>query len=252
MPCDGGNLLFYGIIASGIPNSLCKWNCSMKERQESPWRIGWAAVKKNTLPMVVLWVVAAATVFAYYTISAVASALEPFARWQRDAGWVAAFLNRVLFCGLIPGVFIVCVKSLRPKRVVAVIVAQTLWSGICGVLSDCMFSFNARIFGTGVDFLTLCVKTSVCQFVWTPLIFAPLGSIVYFWIGRDFSAARFRSEMPSRFYYGLVLPNLFVNWVLWIPVTFAIHMFPTPLQVQLSGMASALFSLMLLAIGSDR
>ena len=58
--------------------------------------------------------------------------------------------------------------------------------------------------------------------------------------------------MPKSFYSGLVLPNLLANWVLWIPVTFAIHMFPTPLQIQLSGMASALFSLMLLAIGRDK
>ena len=92
----------------------------------------------------------------------------------------------------------------------------------------------------------------VCQFVWTPIFFAPVGAVVYFWIGRDFSFERFCKEMPDRFYYGLVLPNLLVNWVLWIPVTFAIHAFPTPLQIQLSGLAAALFSLMLLAIGRNR
>ena len=206
-------------------------------------------MKRNRLPMVVLWAVFVAAVLAYYTLPMVSAALEPLARWQRESGWFAAFLNRVIFCGLIPGVFIVCVKSLRPKHVVAVIAVQTVWSGICGVVSDGMFSLNAHLFGTGVDFLTLCVKTAICQFVWTPIFFAPLGAVVYFWMGRDFSAERFRREIPSRFYYGLVLPNLLVNWALWIPVTFAIHMFPTPLQIQLSGLASALFSLMLLAIG---
>ena len=209
-------------------------------------------MKKNRLPMVVLWVVSVALVLAYYTLPTFRDALEPLARWQRESGWLAAFLNRVIFCGLIPGVFIVCVKSLRPKHVVAVIAVQTAWSGICGIASDYMFSLNAYLLGTGVDFLTLCVKTAICQFVWTPLFFAPLGAVVYFWMGRDFSAERFRREMPSRFYYGLVLPNLLVNWALWIPVTFAIHTFPTPLQIQLSGLASALFSLMLLAIGRSR
>ena len=217
--------------------------------QKTPWSVGWEAVKRNRLPMVVLWAASVGVVLAYYSMPVVPSALEPLARWQRESGWLAAFLNRVIFCGLIPGTFIVCVRALRPKHVVAVIAVQTVWSGICGVVSDWMFSLNAYLFGTGVDFLTLCVKTAVCQFVWTPLFFIPLGSIVYFWIGRDFSAERFRSEIPSRFYYGLVLPNLLVNWALWIPVTFAIHMFPTPLQIQLSGLASALFSLLLLAIG---
>ena len=218
----------------------------------SPWRVGWEAVKKNRLPMVVLWVVSVALVLAYYTLPAFSAALEPLARWQRESGWLAAFLNRVLFCGLVPGVFIICVRSLRPKHVVAVIAVQTAWSGICGVVSDCMFSLNAQLFGTGVDCLTLGVKTAVCQFVWTPLFFAPLGAIIYFWMGRDFSIPRVRRERPTRFYYGLVLPNLLVNWVLWIPVTYAIHTFPTPLQVQLSGLVSSLFSLLLLTIGRSR
>jgi hypothetical protein len=191
--------------------------------------------------MAVLWAVSVATVVAYYALPAVPAALDPLARWQRESGWLAAFLNRVVFCGLVPAVFIVCVKSLRPKHVAAVIAVQTAWSGICGIVSDCMFSFNAYLFGTGVDFATLCVKTAVCQFAWSPLFFVPLGSVVYFWIGRDFSPGRFRREMPSQFYYGLVLPNLLANWALWIPVTFAIHMFPTPLQIQLSGLASAWF-----------
>ena len=92
--------------------------------------------------MLILWTASVALVIAYYTLPSVASALEPMARWQRESGWIAAFLNRVIFCGLIPGVFIVCVKSLRPKHVVAVIAVQTAWSGICGVVSDCMFSLN--------------------------------------------------------------------------------------------------------------
>ena len=224
----------------------------MHPHDKNPWWVGWEAVKKNRLPMVVLWVVSVALVFAYYTLPTFSDALEPLARWQRESGWRAAFLNRVIFCGLIPGVFIVCVKSLRPKYVGAVIAVQTVWSGICGVVSDCMFSLNAQLFGTGVDFFTLCVKTAICQFVWTPLFFAPLGAIIYFWMGRDFSIPRFRRERPPRFYYGLVLPNLLVNWVLWIPVTFAIHTFPTPLQVQLSGLVSSLFSLLLLSIGRTR
>ena len=206
----------------------------------------------NRLPMLVLWVASAATVLAYYALPTVASALEPLARWQRESGWMAAFLNRVVFCGIIPGIFIVCIKALRPRHVVATVAVQTVWSGFCGIVSDWMFSLNAHLLGTGVDFLTLCVKTAICQFVWTPIFFAPLGSIVYFWMGRDFSSKRFRREFPPRFYYGLVLPNLLVNWALWIPVTFAIHAFPTPLQIQLSGLASALFSLMLLAIGRSR
>lgn len=224
----------------------------MMDARKSPWRTGWESARANWLPMATLWIVAVAAVVAYCRFPAFAAALEPLARWQRESGWLAAFLNRIAFCGALPGVFLALVPAIRPRLVVATILAQTLWSGVCGVASDCMFSLNAQLFGTGTDFPTLCVKTAVCQFAWTPAFFSPLGSLVYFWIGRDFSLERVRREMPPRFYRDLVLPNLLANWVLWIPVTFAVHMFPTPLQVQLSGLAAALLSLIMLAIGRAR
>ena len=216
---------------------------------ESPWKAGWDSVRANLLPMAVLWLAAASFVLLYYGCPGFARALEPLSRWQRESGWLAAFLNRVAFCGILPGVFIVCIRSLRPRRVFPTLVVQTIWSGLCGIVSDLMFSLNAAMLGTGVDFLTLTIKTAINQFVWTPLFFAPMGSLVYFWIGRDFSFGNVRRDVPRRFYHDLVLPNLLVNWALWIPATYAIHMFPTPLQIQLAGLASALLSLMMLAIG---
>ena len=89
---------------------------TMHKRCNSPWLEGWEAVKCNRLPIAVLWVSAVVLVVAYYTIPAVASALEPLARWQKERGILAAFLNRVVFCGLVPGVFIVLLKALRPKQ----------------------------------------------------------------------------------------------------------------------------------------
>lgn len=202
--------------------------------------------------MAVLWLAAAFLVLSYYGSSNFARALEPLSRWQKESGWIAAFLNRVAFCGILPGIFIVSVPSLRPRRVLPTLVVQTLWSGLCGIVSDFMFSLNAAVFGTGVDFLTLTLKTAVNQFVWTPLFFSPLGSMVYFWIGCDFSCEKVRRKLPNRFYYDIVLPNLLVNWALWIPATYVIYMFPTPLQIQLAGLASALLSLVMLAIGRRR
>ena len=217
--------------------------------KENPWRTGCDSIKANWLPMTALWLAAAVFVLLYYRSPGFANALEPLARWQKESGCLAAFLNRVAFCGILPGIFIVCVPSLRPRRVIPTLVVQTLWSGLCGIVSDLMFSLNAAMLGTGVDFLTLTLKTAINQFAWTPFFFSPMGSLVYFWIGRDFSFGKVRRDIPRRFYHDLVLPNLLVNWALWIPATYAIHMFPTPLQIQLAGLASALLSLLMLTIG---
>ena len=215
----------------------------------SPLQIGWASVKANAVPMVVLWAAAVLVVLGYYHVSWVASALQPLHEWQDAQGWVAAFLNRFVFCGILPGIFILTMKTLKVRHPLAAILAQTLWSGICGIVSGWMYELNALWFGTGVDFWTLSVKTVICQFVWTPFFFAPAGAFLYYWIGRDFSFVRCRAEWSSGFWAETFLPNLLANWVIWIPCSMLVHMFPTALQIQLTGFVNAYFCLVLLWIG---
>ena len=215
----------------------------------SPLQSGWASVKANAVPMVVLWTMAVALMLGYYRVPWVADGLKPLHEWQDAQGWVAAFLNRFVFCGILPGVFILTMKTLKVRHPLAVILAQTLWSGICGIVSEWMYELNALWFGTGIDFWTLSVKTVVCQFVWTPFFFAPVGALVYFWIGRDFSVERCREDLTSEFWMQTFLPNLLVNWAIWIPCSMLVHMFPTALQIQLTGFVNAYFCLVLLWIG---
>ena len=54
-------------------------------------RIGLRSVRANVVPMIVLWVLAAGTVWAYYAVPSVAAAFEPLREWQTESGWSAAF-----------------------------------------------------------------------------------------------------------------------------------------------------------------
>ena len=212
-------------------------------------RIGGRSVRVHLVPMAVLWALAGALVAGYYFVPCVAAALDPLYRWQTSHGWVAAFLTRFVFCGALPGVFLLTMKRLAVPHPLWVVAAQTVWSGVCGVLSGWMYSLNAAWFGTGIDLTTLAVKTAACQFVWTPFVFMPLGTLVYFWIGRDFSFGRCRREWERDFWTRTFCPNLLVNWAIWLPGSMLLHLFPTPLQIQLSGFANTYFALVLLWIG---
>ena len=109
--------------------------------QVSAWRIGWASAKANAVSMVVLWCLAAATVAAYYLVPGVAAAFEPLMRWQVESGWVAAFLNRFVFAGLLPGVFMLSLPHLRaPVRPVASIFVIGVWCGLWGIATDAFLS----------------------------------------------------------------------------------------------------------------
>jgi len=220
--------------------------------RKSPWRIGWESVKVNAVPMVVLWALAAVMVLAYYFFPGVAEALDPVARWQTESGAVAAFLNRLVFNGVLPGIFLVAGVSVRTRRPVLTAVAQGVWCGLWGIVIDRFYLLQAFWFGTGHDLTTLAFKVAVDQFAFSAFLNAPSNAVFYFWAGRDFSIVRARREWPADFLRTEYLPILITNWVVCVPVLFAIYALPTPLQVQISGVTSAFWVLVCLGIGARR
>lgn len=215
------------------------------------WNAIFRSLKEIVFPMCIVWLVAAVLVLAYYFVPGMAEAIEPVAQWQRDGGWVSALLNRLFFCGLLPGVFLLMRTNGRGRMTFAVIGVQSVFAGFCGIICDWMYTLHARLLGSGCDLGTVMLKTALCQFVWTPLLFVPMGAVVYFWIGRNLSFRRTREEWPCHFLSECYFPNLLANWVIWIPVGMMIHLFPTVLQIQLSGLASAVLSLAFIFLGRN-
>ena len=211
--------------------------------------IGLEAVRANAVPMVVLWTMAAGFVCAYYRLASCRALMEPFAAWHRDCGWRAAFVCQAFFCGLLPGLFLILFRGIRPRRVGLTIFAQTLWCGTFGIGVGEVFRLLATWFGDDASFSTLLLKTAFDQFVWTVLVIAPANAVFYFWVGRDFSFARTRREWPRQFVVRVYLPNLVANWCVWIPVIFCVFAFPLPLQIFICGMACSCWSLLCLQLG---
>ena len=203
--------------------------------------MGLNAVRVNAVPMVLLWLLAGLTVFAYYRVDAAAVVFGPLAKWQTESGWVAAFLNRVIFCGLLPGLFLLAVPSLRPPKVGWVVLAYSLWAGLWGVLCDGFFTLQAYVFGSGHDALTLLKKTLVDQLVWNVAICTPANAVFFPWVESGFTR---RGSVRKSFG-----PMLVANWIVWLPVMAVVYVFPLPLQVQLVGLAGALWMLIALRSG---
>lgn len=215
----------------------------------SPLKVALTSVRDNFVPMVVLWLFAAMLVFAYYCIPGCAEALGPLARWQCRSGSRGAFLGLAFFCGIVPGLFFLAVQSVRPPRPVLTMLAQTVWGGLWGVAGNWLYSAQSVWFGGNADWKTLLLKTAVDQFIWTPFILSPFNAAFFFWLGRDFSFRRVAAELPRHFVRAVFLPNLISNWLVWIPVLCVVYAFPLPLQIHLSGVASAFWALLCLRIG---
>jgi len=220
-------------------------------RLTGPFGIGWESAKANVVPACVLWSVAAGLVVAYYLIPGVSECLAPIRRWQTSFGWRAVVVSRIFFNGIVPGVFLLGVRAIRPHNPFVTVFAQTVFGCVFGLVCDAFFRLQGEWFGNGTALSTLVIKTLVDQFVWTVLVISPVNAVFFFWAARDFSFQRTRREWPKQgFVKGLVLPNLIPNWFVGIPAIFATYAFPLDLQIHVNGFVSAFWMLMCLQIGA--
>ena len=185
----------------------------------------------------------------YYWVPGGATLFTPLTDWQTQGGWVAALLNRVLFLAVLPGVFLVSVKSIRPPRPYLTIFAYALWGGAWGVFDDVFFTALADWFGHGRDIGTLLLKTLTGQLIGTILVGLVPGTLFFRWVAADFSVVRVRAEWPRRFFREACLALLLANWIVWIPVNVCTYVFPLPLQIQLVGLAGCFWMLVGLQTG---
>ena len=196
-----------------------------------------------------LWSLAAAAVAAYYLAGPFRALLEPVAEWHRAWGGRAAFVSQAVFCGVLPGAFLLAIRSIRPRHPFLTILAQSLWCGGFGVCCNELFRLMAAVLGDSPAWPVVLAKSAFDQFVWTVLVIAPANAVFFFWVGRDFSFARVKRDWPRPFFRRMVLPNLIPNWIVWIPVSLAVFSFPFPLQIHVNGIVCTFWTLMCLQIG---
>ena len=209
-------------------------------------RIGLVSVRANVVPMIVLWTVATGLAVGYYLIPCVATVLEPLRVWQGEHELVGAFVSRVFFCGLVPGVFLLAVKAIRPKRPWATMAAQSIWCGAWGLCYVYLYRWMSEWFGDGPELMTLVEKTAFDMFVWSAFVMVPLNAVFFFWVGHDLLILKAKKNWPRHFVRELVLPNYITNWCIWIPAMMAVYAFPLTLQIHLAGFAGAFWALVLL------
>lgn len=217
---------------------------------KSPLRIGWESAKANALPIAVLWTVGLLLVVGYYHVPNVTSVLGPLARWQTVHGAIGAFLNRIVTCGILPGVFLLAMPSIRPALPWTTIAVETVWFGLQSILVLRFYELQSLWFGGGNDALTVLAKTLVDQFAWTVFVIAPVNSFFFSWLGHGFSL-RWMKDMRFRTWISAVyLPNLVMNWCVWIPTVVAVYAFPLALQTHVAGLIGAIWTLLCLHLGS--
>ena len=206
-----------------------------------------ASIRANLIPMLVLWGFTMVVVAAYYICPIVSQNMKVFADWQVEYGKVASFINRFVCGGIVPGIFLLIMPSIRPQHAVATVLAQSVWCGLMGIAVDMFFTLQGVWFGTESKLKTALIKTIVDQFGFCVFFVTPLNAVFYAWMGNGFS---FRHEGRYLSWFARSYStNIVMNWCLVIPIMIAIYLFPMELQMTVSGFICAFWVLLAIFLG---
>ena len=212
-------------------------------------RLEIASVKANVVPVSVLWGLAGAAVAAYYLMPEAAQGMRVFADLQIEYGKFASFVNRFVCGGIVPGVFLLTMPSIRPRRAVATVLSQAVWCGLMGIAVDVFFALQGVWFGTEPSLGVAVMKTLVDQFGFCVLFVTPLNALFYAWVGNGFSFRQDGEGMTWNWFLRSYLGNIVMNWAITIPTLVCVYSFPMELQITVSGFIGATQALLFIIIG---
>jgi len=216
----------------------------------NPWIIGLKAARANLVPGLILQGAAFVLLAAYHFLPGVARALDTVAEWQVRYGIPFSFASYLFFCGIIPYLFCLAMPSLRPKEPgKALLFALSVWS-VAGLILPQFYRLQTYLYGAGTDVRTLTLKIITDQFGYTAFFASPYIAITHLWKDRGYRWSAIAPLLGRGWYRRLVIPNLVMNWVVWIPSLIVIYSLPTALQSHVSGLIGGFWALMSLQIAA--
>jgi hypothetical protein len=112
--------------------------------------------------------------------------------------------------------------------------AAVFWT-LIGMLVDLLYRYQAFWWGDEATASVVIPQVLIDQFVFTPLITAPLTTWLYEWKDRGY---RMRPDFFTLTYYrDNILPTLVAIWGVWIPIVTILYTLPEPLQIPMYSLA---------------
>lgn len=218
--------------------------------ETNPWKIGFAAAWTNRIPGLVLQGAAFGLLAAYYAIPSVRQALVTVAGVQARYGTPFSLASYLLFCGLVPYAFCLIIPALRPREPgKALAFAVVFWSAM-GLIVSRFYALQSILYGNGTDFRTLALKILTDQLVYTAFFASPCVAVTHVWKDRGYRWTALKPLLKKGWYRRLVVPNLVMNWVIWIPSLCVIYSLPPALQVHVAGLIGGFWALLCLQIAA--
>lgn len=222
-------------------------------KREAPWIAGLRAARANLLPGLILQAIMVALLLGYYFHPATTAWLDRLADLKQRWGFGYSALSAVIAGALIPEIMRVMVFQkgrARRENFANLLFTIPFWCGM-GMLVDAFYRTQALVFGSEPTFTVVVTKALVDQFIYSTFIATPLTCWLYDWKLAGYRFAGAHHWFTMTYARNVMLPVVFANWGVWIPVVAVLYSLPSALQIPLFGLALSLW-VMLLTWMSER
>ena len=219
---------------------------------EAPWAAGFRAAKANLLPGLLVQCVMIGILVAYFVHDGTKEVLQGLAEVKGGWGYGFSALMGILAGAVLPELIrwsVVQRFRWTARNMGNLVFAIPFWS-FNGVLVDWFYRRQAEWFGDEASLTVVVPQVLVDQFLFTPLLTAPMTAILYDW--KD-SGYLWNSRFFTRKYYrDSILPTLVAIWCVWIPIVSVLYVFPEVVQIPLYGLALTLWVILYTWMSEER
>lgn len=203
------------------------------------------ALRANLVPGLFLQGFALGILLLYELSPTVRAALDRVGQIKTSGGYPYSIAATAFFGGLVP--YLVLVgrgRIARGSRLAELAFYLAFW-GFKGFEIDFLYRSQAEWFGHEQTLRVIFAKTAIDQLFYGPFWAVPTQTLFFLWKDSGFSLEKAREALREEGLVDRLLVVLGSNWLVWIPAVAIIYALPAALQLPLSNLVLAFWTLIL-------
>ncbi|RYG75032.1 hypothetical protein EON80_01970 [bacterium] len=208
------------------------------------------AFAANLVPAVALWSFAGLLLLLYSFNPPTREMLNGLAELKNKLGFGFSMPAQAIAAGLIPFFFQRFQKGDHNKTQLRHVPYLMACFAVMGAVTDLFYMLQAKMFGNGVDGVTIISKILVDMLIYCPVWSMPGAVLIFAFKEVGFSVPALLQRVGKDWYLQTVVPVWMAGLMVWTPTVAVIYSLPLPLQFPIQAIVTVLWGLILVILTS--